>query len=158
MPSAYDLGGVPVKVLFAPDHTPELEIMKQMLKVDRPEIDFAIFTFAGSSGIDDVMLALARGRHDDQGRARPWPRRQNWAAPRTGQRTEHRALLPRRRRGFADLRKLHHKLMVIDERIVVAGSFNYTAAGQRVQRREHLRHRLVAYLTLHAMSALVYRG
>ena len=24
------------------------------------------------------------------------------------------------------VRKLHHKLMVIDERIVVAGSFNYT--------------------------------
>ena len=35
MPRAYNLGGVPVKVLFAPDHTPELEIMKQMLKADR---------------------------------------------------------------------------------------------------------------------------
>jgi phosphatidylserine/phosphatidylglycerophosphate/cardiolipin synthase-like enzyme len=27
---------------------------------------------------------------------------------------------------FKDLRKLHHKLMVIDERVVVAGSVNYT--------------------------------
>jgi len=51
-----------VKVLFAPDHTPELEFMKQMLKVkENGEIWFAIFTFAGSSGIDDTMLALARG-------------------------------------------------------------------------------------------------
>jgi hypothetical protein len=38
----------------------ELEIMKQMLK-DSKETYFAIFTFASSSGIDDTMLALARG-------------------------------------------------------------------------------------------------
>lgn len=31
-PATYDLGGVPVRVLFAPDHTPELEIVKQILK------------------------------------------------------------------------------------------------------------------------------
>ena len=60
VPKTYDLAGVPVKVLFAPDHTPELEIMKQMLK-GTSEAVFAIFTFAGSSGIDDTMLALARG-------------------------------------------------------------------------------------------------
>ena len=51
---------MPAKVLFAPVHTPELEIMKQMLKGEH-EVFFAIFTFAGSSGIDDTMLALARG-------------------------------------------------------------------------------------------------
>jgi hypothetical protein len=31
----YDLAGVPVRVLFAPDHTPELEIVKQLLKGSR---------------------------------------------------------------------------------------------------------------------------
>jgi hypothetical protein len=46
--------------LFAPVHTPEFEIMKQTLKGSK-ETYFAIFTFAGSSGIDDTMLALARG-------------------------------------------------------------------------------------------------
>ncbi len=52
---------MPVKVLIASDHTPELEFMKQVLKVkDQGEILFAIFTFAGSSGIEDTMLALAR--------------------------------------------------------------------------------------------------
>jgi hypothetical protein len=54
---------VPVKVLFAPDHTPELEFMKQMLKgaeAGANEIVFAIFTFSGSSGIDDTMVALSR--------------------------------------------------------------------------------------------------
>ena len=60
MPKLFDLAGVPTKVLFAPVHTPELEIMKQMLK-GANEVVFAIFTFAGSSGIDDTMLALARG-------------------------------------------------------------------------------------------------
>jgi len=44
--------GLPVKVLFAPDHNPEMEIMKQMAKA-KERIDFAIFTFAESSGIDD---------------------------------------------------------------------------------------------------------
>jgi hypothetical protein len=60
VPKTYDLAGVPVRVLFAPDHTPELEIMKQLLEGAK-ECYFAIFTFAGSSGIDDAMLALARG-------------------------------------------------------------------------------------------------
>ena len=46
VPRAYSLAGVPVKVLFAPDDTPELELVKQILKAER-RIDFAIFTFGG---------------------------------------------------------------------------------------------------------------
>ena len=80
VPKVYDLAGVPVKVLFAPDHTPELEIMKQMLKGTR-EIYFAIFTFAGSSGIDDAMLALARGGVKIKGVLDPAQAKQDWAAP-----------------------------------------------------------------------------
>jgi PLD-like domain len=38
-PRTYSLAGVPVKVLFAPDHTPELELMKQMLKVKAADPD-----------------------------------------------------------------------------------------------------------------------
>jgi phosphatidylserine/phosphatidylglycerophosphate/cardiolipin synthase-like enzyme len=33
---------------------------------------------------------------------------------------------PKKTGVFKELRKLHHKLMVIDETVVVAGSFNYT--------------------------------
>ena len=36
---------VPTRILFAPDHSPEMEIMKQMLKATT-RIDFAMFTFA----------------------------------------------------------------------------------------------------------------
>ena len=49
------VSSVSVRVLFAPDHNPEMEIMKQMLKA-RERIDFAIFTFPKSSGIDDTMI------------------------------------------------------------------------------------------------------
>jgi phosphatidylserine/phosphatidylglycerophosphate/cardiolipin synthase-like enzyme len=125
-PKVYDLAGVPVKVLFAPDHTPELEIIKQMLKGSK-EIYFAIFTFAGSSGIDDAMLALARGGMKIKGVLDPGQARHKWAAPRWLRDPNIELYIPRRTGVLADLRKVHHKLMVIDEQIVVAGSFNYTA-------------------------------
>lgn len=125
VPSTYDLAGVPVKVLFAPDHTPELEFMKQMLK-GTSEVAFAIFTFAGSSGIDDTMLALARGGMKIRGVLDPGQAAQDWAAPKTMIHPNIDLFVPRRSGVFKDLRKLHHKLMVIDETVVVAGSFNYT--------------------------------
>ena len=124
-PSTYGLGGVPVKVLFAPDHTPELEFIKQMLKGTQ-EIVFAIFTFAGSSGIDDAMLSLARGGMKIRGVLDPGQASQRWAAPKTMIHPNIELFVPQRTGVFKDLRKLHHKLMVIDEQVVVAGSFNYT--------------------------------
>ena len=51
---------------------------------------------------------------------------QDWAAPRWLVHPNIELSVPRRQGAFAKLRKLHHKLMVIDELIVVAGSFNYT--------------------------------
>ena len=51
---------------------------------------------------------------------------QNWAAPKWLIHPNIELFIPERKGVFASLRKLHHKLMVIDERIVVAGSFNYT--------------------------------
>jgi phosphatidylserine/phosphatidylglycerophosphate/cardiolipin synthase-like enzyme len=125
IPSTYDLGGVPVKVLFAPDHTPELELMKQMLK-GQTETLFAIFTFAGSSGVDDTMLALARGGMKIRGVLDPGQAAHDWAATRTMIHPNIELFVPRRTGVFKTLRKLHHKLMVVDETIVVAGSFNYT--------------------------------
>lgn len=123
VPSTYSLAGVPVKVLFAPEHTPELEIMKQMLKsTDR--VDFAIFTFAGSSGIDDTMITLAAAGRTVSGAVDPGQGMQKWAAAHDLDRANIVLFAPKREPGFG---KLHHKLMVIDEAITVAGSFNYTA-------------------------------
>jgi hypothetical protein len=44
-------------LVFAPRHEPEMEIMKQMLKATS-RVDFAMSTFAQSSGIDDTMICL----------------------------------------------------------------------------------------------------
>jgi phosphatidylserine/phosphatidylglycerophosphate/cardiolipin synthase-like enzyme len=122
VPKLFDLSGVPAKVLFAPEHTPELEIMKQMLKGTK-EVFFAIFTFAGSSGIDDTMVALARSGMQICGVVDRGQAAHGWAAPKTMKHDNISLFQPRRASG---VRKLHHKLMVIDERVVVAGSFNYT--------------------------------
>ncbi|SNS43463.1 Phosphatidylserine/phosphatidylglycerophosphate/cardiolipin synthase [Streptosporangium subroseum] len=123
VPAAYNLAGIPVKVLFAPDHAPELEIMKQMLKATQ-RVDFAIFTFSGSSGIDDTMIALAEAKRTVTGAMDPGQGAQKWAATHDLDRAHIELYFPKRSSAFG---KLHHKLMVIDETVVVAGSFNYTA-------------------------------
>jgi len=122
VPKLFNIAGVPTKVLFAPEHTPELEIMKQMLKGAK-DISFAIFTFAGSSGIDDTMIALARSDIPITGVVDRGQAGHGWAAPRTMNHPKITLFQPTKASG---VRKLHHKLMVIDERVVVAGSFNYT--------------------------------
>jgi hypothetical protein len=111
VPKCHNINGIPVKVLFAPDHTPELEIMKQMLKAtDR--VDFAIFTFSGSSGIDDTMVALQQAGRHVRGAVDPGQGVQVWAATHDLDRAGIEIFFPDRTPPF---RKLHHKLMVIDE-------------------------------------------
>lgn len=116
------VGDVRVKVCFAPDHGPEMEIMKQMLKA-RERIDFAIFTFSGSSGIDDTMLSIherirLRGLIDrTQGGSKYAPTKALAAAG------IEMVFVGGNRKG---IRKLHHKMMVIDDSLTILGSFNYT--------------------------------
>lgn len=125
VPKAYNLGGVPVRILFAPDHTPELELVKQMLKCE-DRLDFAIFTFAGSSAIDDAMVMLRAAKRRIKGVLDPGQGAQWWAATEWLHECGIKVYLPQKTDNFP-IRKLHHKLMVIDEHIVVAGSMNYTA-------------------------------
>ena len=121
-PAEFRLGRVRVKPLFAPRHGPEMEIMKQMLKASA-SVDFAMFTFARSSGIDDTMIRLAPSMRIrgvlDHGQGV-----QAWAATEPLKAAGVELFANRRGTG---VRKVHHKLMVVDERLVIAGSFNYTA-------------------------------
>lgn len=122
-PREYRLSHIRVKVLFSPDHAPELEIMKQMLKATNT-INFAIFTFAESSGIDDTMRVLAGTGINITGILDRRQANQSWSASHNllGQ-ANINLFWPRTGTG---INKLHHKLMVIDNQVVIAGSFNYT--------------------------------
>ena len=122
-PKEYHVSKVWVKVLFAPDHAPEMEIMKQMLKAQR-RVDFAVFTFAQSSGIDDTMIALQHGQIAVRGILDRRQANQGWAATRPLRDNGVELYLTRPGGGLG---KLHHKLMVIDGQVIIAGSFNYTA-------------------------------
>lgn len=130
------VSGVRVKILFAPDHAPEMEIMKQMLKA-RDRIEFAIFTFALSSGIDDTMLALVRSGITVRGVFDALQGGQRWAATESLRQAGADISVARRANVTVDgvprrLGKLHHKLMVIDRQVVIGGSFNYTGPANRL--------------------------
>lgn len=124
LPKTVNLNGVPVRILFAPDDSPELEIIKQMLKAEA-EIHFAIFTFSGSSGIDDALVMLHKADIDINGVLDAGQGGRDWAATHWLHEEGIKVSLSDRTK-LPGLGKLHHKLMVIDEAIVVAGSMNYT--------------------------------
>lgn len=135
-PDPEDVGGIEVKALFAPDHGPEMEIMKQMLKATRT-IDFAIFTFSESSGIDDTMVALANagisitGVFDGKQASQKWAATKVMNSPKLnpiGRSNIDFRIVPQK----GPVGKLHHKLMVIDRRVVIAGSFNYTGPANYI--------------------------
>ena len=122
-PEEFRLGGMRVKPLFAPRHGPEMEIMKQMLKA-KDTIDFAMFTFAQSSGIDDTMMRLVPSVAHLRGLLDRGQGAQAWAAT---QPLKAAGVQLFQNRNGVGVRKVHHKLMVIDGRLTILGSFNYTA-------------------------------
>jgi phosphatidylserine/phosphatidylglycerophosphate/cardiolipin synthase-like enzyme len=127
-PRDYLLQGVPVRILFAPDNVPELELIKQMLKLRKLDarLDFAIFTFSNSSAVDEALSMLARAGCTIRGVLdRGQNKSQTWSgAWRLRDVDGIELFLPK---SSWHLRKLHHKLMVIDDSTVCAGSFNYTS-------------------------------
>ena len=123
-PKTHDLSDVPVKVLFAPDHGPESEVIKQMLKCPRGgTIDFAMFTFMGSSAIDDAMIVLAGAQRTVRGVLDRRSAAMTTAAAGWLQDGGVEVLVPRTDSGVA---KLHHKLAVVADATVIGGSFNYS--------------------------------
>lgn len=113
---------VRLKPLFAPNHSPEMEIMKQMAKA-KNRIDFAIFTFSESSGIDDQMNLLVNAGITVSGLINGDQKNQKWSAAKN---LDGDIDIKFTKKGLNGLGKLHHKLMVIDKSVVIIGSFNYT--------------------------------
>lgn len=122
------VSGVLVRAIFAPDHTPELEIMKLILKAKR-RVDFAIFTFAQSSGVDDAIVAKVGDTLPVRGIFDAAQGNQRWAASRIVAPGGAEAYLAARGAGLG---KLHHKLIVIDDELTVVGSFNFTDPANRL--------------------------
>ncbi|MEM7110959.1 MAG: phospholipase D-like domain-containing protein [Chloroflexota bacterium] len=125
-PKTVNSAGVPVRILFAPDDFPELEFVKQMLKC-KQRLDFAIFTFSGSSGVDDALIMLRQANRAIRGVFDPLQGGQWWSASNWLHEHGIDVFLPDAGRFPGKFNKLHHKLLVVDEAIVVAGSMNYSA-------------------------------
>ena len=122
------VGGIRIKPLFAPDHMPEMEFIKQMIKAaDR--IDFAVFTFAQSSGIDDALVNARQKGLAVNGVLDRRQANQKWASKDTL--TEGGVTLHQNRTGTG-VRKIHHKLMVMDDGLTIVGSYNYTGPANLV--------------------------
>lgn len=131
-PEEVMVSGVRIKILFAPDHNPEMEIMKQIAKAKR-RVDFAIFTFATSSGIDDQLVQALDAGISIRGALFSSQANKKWSASATlGSAGLPLFFIPRPGLTGIKPRKLHHKLMVIDEQLIVAGSFNYTGPANKI--------------------------
>ncbi|MFC1514184.1 phospholipase D-like domain-containing protein, partial [candidate division KSB1 bacterium] len=109
-------------------HSPEMEIMKQMLKAEK-RVDFAIFTFSKSSGIDDTMIALCKSNKKVKGILEAKQANQTWSAKHPLKENGVEVYTAEKK---GNMRKLHHKLMVIDEQVVIGGSFNYTGPANQL--------------------------
>lgn len=116
------VGDVRVKPLFAPDHMPEMEFIKHMNKA-RDRIDFAIFTFSKSSGIDDAMVLSQLAGVSVRGVLDRRAANQKWAAKDT---LKNGGITLFQNKTGTGVRKVHHKLMTIDDQLTIVGSFNYT--------------------------------
>lgn len=123
------IDGVRLKVCFAPDHNPEMEIAKRINK-SLHHIDFAIFTFSQSSAIDDAMEMALRAGVTVRGALDGMQANRDWAPTRSLIRRG--AELRRVGKRHGHLNKLHHKMLVVDEATLVLGSFNYTGPANQV--------------------------
>ena len=129
VPPEIEVSGVRVKALFAPDHNPEMEVMKQIAKA-RKRVDFAIFTFAASFGIDDQLVLVRQAGISVRGALFRMQANQSWSAKDTLRNADVDLFVIPREDCDPPVNKLHHKRMVIDEQLVIAGSFNYTGPNQ----------------------------
>lgn len=127
-PKQYKIRDNYVQAVFAPDQGPEMEIMKQMLKA-RDRVDIAMFTFSTSSGIDDTINMLCKAGLTVRASMEGLQANQSWAATHPIHKAGAEVFLVNKQ---GDLGKLHHKLLVIDDQLVIAGSFNYTGPANYI--------------------------
>jgi phosphatidylserine/phosphatidylglycerophosphate/cardiolipin synthase-like enzyme len=126
-PLKLDVEGSEVQIAFSPDNNPELRIVNEILKAQH-SVYLLMFTFASSTTIDDALLSrLQAGNFRVKGVLDSSQSAHNWSP--------HPALITAgaqlRKDALPNQGKLHHKLIVLDEQVVIGGSFNYTAPANR---------------------------
>ncbi len=83
-----------------------------------------MFTFAQSSGIDDTMVRVVNSGTAIRGVLDRTQGAQRWAAT---QPLKDAGVNLYQNTAGTGVRKIHHKLMVLDQQVTIVGSFNYTA-------------------------------
>ena len=91
-------------------------------------IDFAVFTFAQSSGIDEALIAAHNTGVRVRGILDKKQSNQTWAAKAP---LVNAGIQIDVAGGGSGLGKVHHKLMTIDDQLTICGSFNYTGPANR---------------------------
>jgi phosphatidylserine/phosphatidylglycerophosphate/cardiolipin synthase-like enzyme len=131
-PPEIEIGNTRIYPLFAPDHNPELIIVNGILKT-RESAHLAIFTFAGSTTIDDALLRIreqgipVKGVLDRSQSAHSYSPHPALLGAGASLRRHRVPTLP----GFSRPGKLHHKSMVLERSVTITGSFNYTDQANR---------------------------
>jgi len=120
--------GIRLKVLFAPSHNPEMEIMKQMLKAEK-RIDFAVYSFSNSSGIDDTLLALRGKGIEIRGLLDGNQAAQKWAPTKALHDSGVKLFVTQDDDIF---RKLHYKMIIIDQQVLITGNYNFSRRANQL--------------------------
>ena len=126
-PLKLDIAGSQVQILFSPDNNPELRIVNEILKAQTSAY-FLMFTFAKSTTIDDALITkLQGGNFEVVGVLDAGQSAHKWSPH--GELLDAGARL--RRETLPNNGKLHHKLIVLDDDVVIGGSFNFTGPANQ---------------------------
>lgn len=128
VPKEVKVQGIRLKVLFAPSHNPEMEIMKQMLKAEK-RIDFAVYSFSNSSGIDDTLLALRGKGIEIRGLLDGNQAAQKWAPTKALHDSGVKLFVTQDDDIF---RKLHYKMIIIDQQVLITGNYNFSRRANQL--------------------------
>jgi phosphatidylserine/phosphatidylglycerophosphate/cardiolipin synthase-like enzyme len=121
MPPDVIVSSIPIRVRFSPHQNPEAEIV-QLINSAKERIDFSIYTFSESSGIDEALIGAKNAGINVKGAFDQSQGEHSWAA------------IPQLMAAGIELyaihkngvRKLHHQILVIDRQVTITGSFNFT--------------------------------
>ena len=126
-PLTREIDGYQVKIIFGPEHAPEMEVIKQIAKA-KQSANFSVSSFSMTSGVDDAFLAILSSGISVTGLLDNSQINQSWTPTKSLEKNGAKLyvtedLLPS---------KLHHKMLLVDDFTIAIGTYNYSAAGARL--------------------------